>query len=78
MVRKSYIAINDIIYEFESAIAAVDGCFKAFHVLRCDYPAETKPIWMFLQKYLYGLSTSSDTNYTSVTSLYSELSSIEI
>ncbi|XP_046403289.1 uncharacterized protein LOC124168928 [Ischnura elegans] len=57
-----YVVINNCFYNFDSAITALDFCFKAFHVLQAKYPPESKLAWNFIQMYVYKLKTDCDGN----------------
>nr|XP_057925482.1 uncharacterized protein LOC131127533 [Doryrhamphus excisus] len=39
----------------DTALAAVDTCFKSFYILDCNYPNECAPTWQFLQSTVFEL-----------------------
>ena len=39
----------------ETALAAVDTCFKSFYVFDTHYPPECVPTWQFFQSVIYEL-----------------------
>ena len=39
----------------ETALAAVDTCFKSFYVFDTHYPAECVPTWQFFQSVIFEL-----------------------
>jgi len=39
-----------------SFLQALDTCFKIFHVLNINYPAECQAVWEFLESFIYGIS----------------------
>ena len=55
-----YVNIDDTRYRFQSVLAALDLCFKSFHVLHAEYPKPSEHIWLFLQKSIYSLNTKWD------------------
>ncbi|KAF0706641.1 SAM domain-containing protein, partial [Aphis craccivora] len=60
-----------------SILTALDCCFKIIHALNLQYPYESLPVWMFIQKGFYKMETLWDTEYVCVNSLLSDLSIIE-
>lgn len=48
-----YTIINDTQYQLETAIKAVDVCFKLYHVLNLEYPPEAEQVWYFLEYYFF-------------------------
>jgi len=50
-----YVVINHNFFKLESALKAVDVCFKSFFALHLDYPTESGQIWQFIQQYFLKL-----------------------
>lgn len=48
---------DDIKYQFQSLLAAIDTCFKIFFVLNVKYPEAAKNVWIFIQKFFYEIET---------------------
>lgn len=69
----SYIVIDDVKYKLSSPTRALDVCFQSFQGLNCCYPDACQPIWTFLQKFIYGITTAYDKNYSSVNKLIDSL-----
>lgn len=72
-VHSFYVAINHNFLKLETALKAVDVCFKTFFSLDMNYPLESDQIWQFIQKYFYSVSTKYDKNYQMVNSIIKEL-----
>lgn len=51
---------DGITYTCSSVPAAIDTCYKIFHVLRIQYPDECMNVWKFIQKYFYSDSKTID------------------
>ncbi|XP_067207639.1 uncharacterized protein [Linepithema humile] len=66
-----YVNIDDTRYRFPSILAAVDLCFKSFHVLHAKYPKPSEPIWLFIQKIVYSFTTPWDKKLPCVATLVS-------
>lgn len=64
-----YVNIDDTRYRFQSILAALDLCFKSFYVLHAEYPKPSEPIWLFLQKSVYSLTTPWDKKLPCVATL---------
>lgn len=59
--KEYYVYFDDIKYKFNSFLPALDCCFKLFYVLNLKYPECSKSVWIFIQKYLFGIdSTKSE------------------
>jgi len=63
-VSNSYVTIDEVLYSTESTLEALDVCFKAFHVLKINYPNASKHLWMFIQKGLYNFCTQWDMSFS--------------
>lgn len=68
-----FIVVNDTFYKVKSIMEAVDYCFKIFLVLSAEYPLEAAPVWFFIQKAFYEISTVWDKQYTVVNSLLADI-----
>ncbi|XP_047998149.1 uncharacterized protein LOC125235594 [Leguminivora glycinivorella] len=72
-IQKYYVVVNDLFYETNSILKAVDTCFKIFHSLHCQYPTESVCVWNFLQLGLYQLKTKWDKTYSTVNAFITDL-----
>lgn len=52
-IDQIFLFIHDSCYRFESTLAAIDACFKAFKVFNHDYPKETCHVWTLIEKSIY-------------------------
>jgi len=68
-----YVVINKYFYKVESALKAVDICFKSFFSFHLNYTPECEQIWIFIQKYMYDIETKFDKNFQSVNSMINDL-----
>jgi len=59
-----FIMINDIVYEVDSVVKAVDLCMKCFFVYNTQYPVQAQEPWTFLQAVLYEIRTKYDKKLT--------------
>lgn len=71
-IHQNFIVIDNILYEVESTLKAVDITFKSFHALHAIYPIESERIWLFLQQAVYNIQTPWDKQDSSVTILVEE------
>lgn len=70
---KYYVVAFEIIHEFQTFPAAFDDLFKTFFVLNISYPAYVEGLYLFIQKFLYGIKTKSDRVIASVEDLIASL-----
>ncbi|KAI4465077.1 hypothetical protein MML48_3g00004898 [Holotrichia oblita] len=75
-IINTYMVIDDNIYKVTSVLRGVDICFKTFHVLQAHYPVESEHLWLFLQKYIFNISTAWDKNIPALNTFIAELSHI--
>jgi len=67
-IKHSYVIINEIFYEIETLLKAIDISFKSMYALDSKYPTECTREWLFLQEAVYGILTS-DKNINDLTAL---------
>ncbi|CAH1155017.1 unnamed protein product [Phaedon cochleariae] len=67
------INFNNLKFSVGNLLKTVDVAFKLFHVINLKYPVECDHVWMFIQKYVYEISTPYDTTHVVVEQLYSDL-----
>lgn len=58
-ITARYVVVNNIVYELQSIIDAVDSCFKIIWALNLEYPVECLPVWQFLQRAIYKFSETA-------------------
>lgn len=69
-----YIVINKFFYKVESALKAIDICFKSFFVFNLHYTPQCEQIWYFIQTFIYEITTKFDKNCSpNVTILVNDL-----
>lgn len=61
-VEKCYLSIDDFKYELPNPLQLMDTTFKIYHALHADYPPESEPLWLFLQKAVYKFDTKWEFN----------------
>lgn len=66
---KYYVVAFEIIHEFKTFVAAFDDLFKTFFVLNVCYPASAEGLYLFIQKFMYGIKTKTDRVIASVEDL---------
>lgn len=48
---------EEVIYQLDSLVKAVDITFKVFFVFNVEYPPEATDVWTFLQKGVFAITT---------------------
>lgn len=66
------VCIDEFFYDVQSALHAIDIAFKSFYALHTPYPPESKQIWLFLQKVVYGITETTDDHFTGVNTMIKE------
>lgn len=64
-----YIYFDKTLLKFDSFLTSLDTCFKLIHTLSLEYPKGCSGPWLFIQKYFYEISTTSDYKSPSICSL---------
>lgn len=72
-VSSFYVVIDHNFFKLESALKAVDICFKSFFSLHLNYPTESEQIWQFVQQFFFKINTKFDKNYQFVSNLVTNL-----
>ncbi|XP_051169606.1 uncharacterized protein LOC127286979 [Leptopilina boulardi] len=73
-ISHCYVAVDKTLYHCSTPLNAIDVCFKISAALGCEYPLEGRYPWIFLEKAVYGLSTTV-ISPNAVTALITDLSS---
>lgn len=68
-----FVYIDEVKYQMFSVVAALDICFKAFHVLNLEYPHESSSVWQFIQTYFYQIKHKKDKLSPAVTQIIADL-----
>jgi len=58
--EQCYVVVDKHIYNIACPVKCIDLCFKTTFALHLKYSAESENVWLFLQKYIYGISTRFD------------------
>ncbi|XP_058792725.1 uncharacterized protein LOC131665107 [Phymastichus coffea] len=72
-VESSYLVIDDNEYEMPSLQAAIDYCFKSFHVFSAKYPPQSEHLWLLLQNGVYKFHTRWDPLILSVEEMLNDI-----
>lgn len=72
-VRRSCVVVNDTFYNLNGGIEGVDAAFKIFCVTGTSYPVVVRDVWLFVQRFFYGISTKFDRVTQSIRHLAADL-----
>lgn len=72
-----YVLLDSFKYHCGSFLEALDLNFKIFHVFGLHYPIYCQNLWLFIQKYLYNISTDYDEKIPIVSTIISDLNHID-
>ena len=70
---KFFVRVDATTYIQHTILAAVDLCFKIFHVFNLSYPRQSHNVWTFIQKQFYGITTKYDQPISAVSNLLTEV-----
>ena len=59
-IDSSHVVIENVVYNVDTPLKAFDVAFKAAHMFDVHYPRECDRELLFLQKAVYGFTTSHD------------------
>jgi len=48
-----YTIIDDVHFQLETLLKAIDLCFKLFHVLNLEYSPQAQQVWHFFEHYFF-------------------------
>lgn len=66
------IEIGSIQYAFSDPLTAFQACFKLFKALQLDFTPMCANVWIFIEKLIYNIETSSQTTNAQVHTLLNE------
>ena len=72
-IEESYALINGISYLCDSPLKAANTVFKSFYALQLQYPRESQFPWMVIQHRIYGIKGETDSEFSTVATLISDL-----
>lgn len=72
-ITQFYIYYDDIKYKFNNFVAALDCCFKIFHILNLKYPKSSQSVWIFIQKFFYNIHLKEDNPAPNILCLLKDL-----
>lgn len=70
---KVFVSIDEFLYPLDSALKAIDFCFKAMHVFDAFYPPASTQIWHLIQLGLYQFETAKDTQFPQLAKILEKL-----
>lgn len=71
--QASYVDINTTFYKLETPLKSVDTAFKICHAINAKYPIEAEIPWLFLQRYIYNITTIHDKHFVSANALIADI-----
>ncbi|XP_043468224.1 uncharacterized protein LOC122502305 isoform X2 [Leptopilina heterotoma] len=78
-ITDCYISVDNILYNVDSPVKAIDVTFKIFQAIHAQYPKHAEPLWLLLQICVYGIKTKWDNSkhMHSLTSLIKDLKCVD-
>lgn len=75
-ISASFVAVNDVLYKFDTVFKAIIVCFKMMHSIGQPYPGKSKHIWIFLEKSCFQIESDIYEEYIAVNSLIADLNNV--
>lgn len=72
-IRAAFVIVNNVQYQVESALHAIQLCIHIFFALDCAYPLNSYTLWLFIQKTYFDINLSTDVCNRSLNTLIGEL-----
>lgn len=72
-IKRTFVFLDNIVYETDSVLHALDICFKAFFVFDLKYPEQASLFWHFIQRFFFKIKTVYDKEYQRVNILINAL-----
>lgn len=72
-LHEIYVCVDDILYKTNSALEAIDVCFKVFQVFHVKYPSACEHLWLLIQKGIYMFDTAYDTEIPHIQNVLSQI-----
>lgn len=60
-IKCRHVVINDIVYNLNSSVEAIDFAFKIIHTLKFEYPYACPQVWTFLNMVFYNIENKKKT-----------------
>lgn len=62
-----------IMYKVHSILRSIEVCYKIFHLFNLEYPCQSSIVWLFVQNYFFGLTSSYDKPHPKLVQILSDL-----
>jgi len=72
-LHEIYVCVDDILYKTNSALKAIDVCFKAFQVFNVKCPSTCEHLWLLIQKGIYMFDTIYDAEIPHIQNVLSKI-----
>lgn len=73
-----HVVVDDVIFDFVNVVAALDVCYKLFHVLRLDYTHACSQSWSIIQKIMYQMKDRKLVQSNKIAALTSKVNKIVV
>lgn len=73
-ITNFFVALDNIKFQFNSYLSALDFCFKIFYVLNLEYPHECSLVWTFVQQYFFDIKLD-EYSYPTIDTFIGDLNS---
>jgi len=71
--KEILVYFDTIMYKMHSILKSVEVCYKIFHLFNLEYPSQSSIVWLFVQKYFFGVTSPYDTPHPKLVQILSDL-----
>ncbi|KAL5236318.1 hypothetical protein ACI65C_003728 [Semiaphis heraclei] len=71
--KEILVYFDSIMYKVHSIVRSIEVCYKIFHLFNLEYPCQSSIVWLFVQNYFFGLTSSYDKPHPKLVQILSDL-----
>ncbi|XP_016659852.1 uncharacterized protein LOC107883741 [Acyrthosiphon pisum] len=71
--KEILVYFDTIMYKVHSILRSIEVCYKIFHLFNLEYPSQSSIVWLFVQKYFFGVTSPYDSPHPKLVQILSEL-----
>lgn len=71
--REILVYFDSVMYKVHSVLRSKEVCYKIFHLFNLEYPSQSEIVWLFIQKYFFGVHSKYDKPFPKLTQVLAEL-----
>jgi len=61
--KEILVYFDSIMHKVHSILRSIEVCYTIFHLFNLEYPCQSSIVWLFIQKYFFGVTSPYDTSH---------------